>query len=119
EIFRLNLRKAMRTAFQRQAINFPARASRPKRARAMFAGSGTAVKSSSQLAKVLCSPVDMSAKNSVQLPFGFWPVYELKAARLAESKAAGEEAGSMFRPSGVQLLPSEILVAYPVTCWYR
>src|SRR5437870_4113065 len=50
EIFRLNLRKAMRTAFQRQAINFPVRASRPKRARAMFAGSGTAVKSSSQVA---------------------------------------------------------------------
>ena len=65
-------------------------------------GSGTAaVKSSSQLTSVLCSPADMSAKNSVHDPFGSLPVYvEAKLARLALSNVLGDEFGSMFRPSG-------------------
>src|SRR5881296_2252228 len=87
----------------REENSFPA-ASNPKMARATFAGSGTsAVKSNSQMFSVLCAPADMSAKNSVQLPFGSCPVYELNATRLAESKLEGEEFGSMFRPSACQV----------------
>src|SRR5947208_1123552 len=77
---------AMGNRTLRRARQIPAsRKSPPKIPNATLAGSGTAVISSSQLTTWLSLPADRSAKNSVQVPFGFKPLSPLKVTRLAES----------------------------------
>ncbi len=63
-------------------------------------GSAGPLKTSPQLTNMLVLPYDMSARNSVQTPFGFELVKEFR--RVERGVVSSTKAGSTSRPSGCQ-----------------